>query len=187
MSYCIYLEDLNSESIVNLSWNKFDEQDELIIQTEQFNYYYADYVNDRDKEYETEDEHKLGLVDDFRGTQAYDELRDTFCPMMNYVHILQQEPMEKQVALVEKYAGICVLIEIEKLDVYAIALTGGGMDLSDNIELAYYLTDGVSPIETRQVMSLSKDAERLLHFCRDKVRTTGSVCYSEIDSFIKGM
>lgn len=186
MSYTINVsfgEKYEGEDFYNLSWNEFDSKDENLIGTEQFDYFYDDYKDEFDAEYETEEEHKLGLVDKFRETQAYDELRDTFHPMMNYVHILQQEPLQEQIALVEKYAGVCVVLEFEDMDMYGLALTGGGMDLSDYLELAYYVTDGVSPIEAREVLSLGGEAKKLLEFCRSKAKETGSVCLWDIKNY----
>ena len=182
MSYCIsydFSTKLDGEDYENISWNELSGDNDKIIETEQFDYFYEDYKDEKDED-ETEQEHRLSLIETFECEQAYDELRDTFAPIMNFIHILQQEPMEEQVKLVEEYAGVCVLISVDKLGVNGIALTGGGMDLSDNIELAYYLTDGTSPIKSTQIMSLSKKAEALLMFCREEE----SVYHNKILEFL---
>jgi len=186
MSYCIdidWSEKFEGEGYENLSWSETEADDKLLSKTEQFGYFYDDFSDEKDED-ETEEEHRISLVDKFKETQAFDELRETYVPMMNYMHILQDKPFEEQVQLVEKYAGICVVIEMEDLDVCGLALTGGGMDLSDNIELAYYLTDGVSPVISRQVMSLGSTAEKLLEHCRKVVKETGRVCHNEVKSFL---
>jgi len=101
-------------------------------------------------------------------------------PILNYIHILQCEPMEEQIRLVDEYAGRCVLLNIDELEVSGIALIACGMDFSDNIELAYYLTDGTSPVKSEQIMSLSKKAEALLMFCRKHKR----VWFSSVKEFL---
>ena len=186
MSYCIYVDwsdKFEGEGYENLSWSETEADDKLLSKTEQFDYFYDDFSDERDED-ETEEEHRISLVDKFKETQAFDELRETYVPMMNYMHILQDKPFEEQIQLVEKYAGVCVVIEMEDLDVCGLALTGGGMDLSDNIELAYYLTDGVSPVISRQVMSLGSTAEKLLEYCRRVVKGTGRVCHNEVKGFL---
>jgi len=186
MSYCIYVDwsdKFEGEGYENLSWSETEADDKLLSKTEQFDYFYDDFSDERDED-ETEEEHRISLVDKFKETQAFDELRETYVPMMNYMHILQDKPFEEQIQLVEKYAGVCVVIEMEDLDVCGLALTGGGMDLSDNIELAYYLTDGVSPVISRQVMSLGSTAEKLLEYCRKVVKETGRVRFNDVIGFL---
>ena len=186
MSYAIFYdwsEKYDGEDYQNLTADKMLEDDEYIVETEQFDYWYDDNKCEEDMEdFESEEEYKLSLVDDFRNSGAYDELRDTFVPMMSYVHILQNEPLDEAIELVEEYAGACVVIKIEELDCYGLALTGGGMDLSDYLELAYYILDGVSPIKSREVLSLRKEARELLEFCRN---SKDGVCLYDIKKFLE--
>jgi len=94
----------------------------------------------------------------FQETQAYDEWRDSFEPMMNYawpVTLAYGVSVDDAVALIEQHGGACSLIELgeeagERLygddaPEYVIALTGGGMNLSDHIAAAYLACGCVPP------------------------------------------
>lgn len=70
---------------------------------------------------------------------AIDQFRDSFHPAMNFVWPLDSvdnaRHSEQDLADMVAQAGCCVLVQIG--DEYGIALTGGGMDLSDHIVRAY--------------------------------------------------
>jgi hypothetical protein len=69
-----------------------------------------------------------------------------FTPMSNYVHILSSTPTEQQIVELAKLTTQ-VVVYIEELDTYGIALTGVGMDMSAYIELAYRIIDKESPVK----------------------------------------
>lgn len=100
-------------------------------------------------------------ADAFEADDGWHEWRDGFEPMMNYawpVSLAYDGPdPETAATLIEAHGGACVLIEFneeararlfgEDTDApeYAIALTGGGMDLSDHIAAAYLACGCVPP------------------------------------------
>ena len=176
MSYTVYYdfsEKFCGEDYVNLTWDVFEKDDKNIIKTEQFEYFYENCgIKD-----------KLEAVDMFRESEDYYWLKESFIPIYNYVHILQEKPTDEQVELVSKYVKNCVIIYIEELDVYGIALTAAGTDLSDEIELAYYIIDGVSPIKTDQI-DLDDEAAKLSEYCKDVIKKEGRVSLSKIEGFI---
>lgn len=99
--------------------------------------------------------------DEFEESDGFAEWLDGFAPMMNYawpVAMAYNGPdAETAAALIEKLAGACVLIELGEdmatrlygddndAPDYVIALTGGGMDLSDHIAAAYLACGCVPP------------------------------------------
>jgi len=111
--------------------------------------------SDYDPAAELDEEH----LDEFRQTQGYDEWADQYQPAMNYawpVSLAYGGPSAEEAArLIDLYAGACTLISFadgsnpfgEDSDApeYAIALTGGGMDLSDHIAVAYLCCGCVPP------------------------------------------
>ena len=184
MGYCVnynFGEKLEHEDYENLSWDVFEDDDINLINTDHFNYFYNDY---KDEDEEDEEEYKLSLIDDFKESQAYWELKETFFPMMNYIHILQHTPTGDRIDIVNKYADVCVVVSIEELDIQGLALTGGGMDLSDRLELAYYILDGVSPITSSDI-TMGKKSTKLLKHCREIAKKTGSISFNEICEFLK--
>jgi len=95
---------------------------------------------------------------EFEQTEAHDEWRDSFEPMMNYawpVSLAYGVGLKEAVALIERHAGACSVIELsdeagERLygddaPDYIIALTGGGMNLSDHIAAAYLAFGCIPP------------------------------------------
>jgi hypothetical protein len=103
------------------------------------------------------DEH----AESFWNTDAFHEWADSFQPMMNYawpVSLAYGGPsLEEAVELVNRYAGACTLVSFSEghnpfgpefasdTPEYGIALTGGGMDLSDHIAVAYLCCGCVPP------------------------------------------
>jgi hypothetical protein len=95
----------------------------------------------------------------FAETDGYHEWADSFQPAMNYawpVSIAYNGPsVEEAAALINKFAGACTLISFAEgnnpwgddsdAPEYAIALTGGGMDLSDHLAVAYLCCGCVPP------------------------------------------
>jgi hypothetical protein len=177
----------------NLTWNAVLNNHETLAKTESFEYWlhenYGDYNIDRkdviDGTLESDDFTVEELISDFRDSDDFYSMEDAYVPIYNYVHILQSRPSTADVLLVDKYVGNVSIIEIFDVDTYAIALTGCGMDLSDNIELAYYVIDGVSPVKASQIMSLGREAKELLLHCRKYAKEFGRVSPMEISDFLK--
>ncbi len=94
----------------------------------------------------------------FEETEAYYEWRDSFEPMMNYawpVDLAYGVDAQDAANLIEEHGGACVLLELspdadERVyggdgPEYVIALTGGGMNLSDHLAAAYLACGCVPP------------------------------------------
>jgi len=101
----------------------------------------------------------------FEGDDNYHEWRDGFHPAMNYVWPLDSvenaRHSEQGLADMVARAGCCVLVQIG--DEYGIALTGGGMDLSDHIVRAYVNCGYMPPlclIENAYAWGKLTDTER---------------------------
>ena len=185
MSYCVnynFGEKIICEDYNNLSWEELSSDDIKLINTEYFENFYDDYKEDIEQD-EDQTEHKLSLVGNFRDSQAYNELEDTFIPLVNYIHILQREPISEQIELVSKYASVCAVVSVEDLGICGLALTGCGMDFSDSLELAYYLIDGVSPITAGHI-AMGEKSSQLLKYCREVVERDGSISFNEIQIFL---
>lgn len=98
--------------------------------------------------------------DAFEQTDAYYQWRDGFEPMMNYawpVSLAYGHNLQSAVDAMSEHASACVLIELSEdaraalfgdgsdAPEYVIALTGGGMNLSDHIAAAYLACGCVPP------------------------------------------
>jgi len=62
-------------------------------------------------------------------------------PAMNYAYPLFSEPDKEKIARVCEETSCTVVYNLQD-DTYYLALTGGGMDLSQSIALAYIIADG---------------------------------------------
>ena len=62
-------------------------------------------------------------------------------PTMNFAYPLFSEPDEEKIAKVCEETGCTVVYNLQD-DNYYLALTGGGMDMSQSIALAYIIADG---------------------------------------------
>lgn len=92
---------------------------------------------------------------------GYDEWTDSYQPAMNYawpVSLAYGGPsLEEAAALIDRHAGACTLVSFGEgnnpfgpefasdTPEYGIALTGGGMDLSDHLAVAYLCCGCVPP------------------------------------------
>jgi len=92
---------------------------------------------------------------------------DDFEPMMNYAYPLEVEPDSEAIAKVCSNTNCTVMYNTEE-DTYYLALTGGGMDLSQDIALAYIYTDKWIPVDliqsvcTQPALSVSMEKWKLL-------------------------
>lgn len=102
-----------------------------------------------------------GLREEFEGTQEFDEWRASFDPVMSYVWPVSlsygHAGTEEAARLISEFAPACSLIEFSEemgaliwgdgsdAPEYGIALSGGGMDLSDELALAYMACGCVPP------------------------------------------
>jgi hypothetical protein len=72
------------------------------------------------------------------------EKADSHFPMMLYCYPLQFEPSEKQIIKTCLNTN-CTIVQDRHTEEFFLALTGGGMNLSQDIALAYLYTDGRIP------------------------------------------
>jgi len=189
MSYTIFFD----------KWTDFDKYDNLTLETlckndyalsktevfenwYMYNYGEDDYLEDVREGYARYDYLNLkDLAKEFKESDAYFILQDDLTPAYNEAYILKNIPTEQQILITYDCVPDISVVYIKNLDTYALALTGYGMNLSDCIELAYYIIDGQSPIEAKQIMSLDENAKKLLLFCREKKQ----ISFNEIKKFIK--
>lgn len=109
----------------------------------------------------------------FQQEDAHSEWRDSFHPMMNYVYPVlifdgRLRPSAQDVAnRLELFAPACSLVYFGEhsdhcSETYGFALTGGGMDLSDQIAAAYLCADQVPPTWVLQRLASVGMSERKL-------------------------
>jgi hypothetical protein len=81
-------------------------------------------------------------------TYYYDFLYNKV-PILHYGHILatKDKITNKDLELVQDHTSVNVWY-IDELDVNVLTLTGYGVDMSDQLELAYLIIDGWSPIKS---------------------------------------
>lgn len=108
------------------------------------------------------------LEDDGKTLKSYyEESIDAYEPMMNYAHILETSPSDEAILNVALNTNCCVMYHEEE-DKHYIALTGGGMDLSQDIGLAYVLLekwipeDFIGQICNQKGLSISKENFEIL-------------------------
>lgn len=88
-------------------------------------------------------------------------------PMMNYAYPLNREPSENKILRVCKETN-CTVVYNREEEKYYLALTGGGMDLSQDIALAYIIAQGyidwasLEDIATQPNLSIGDKAYRLV-------------------------
>ncbi len=95
------------------------------------------------------------LAEDFRESDAFGDWESSFEPMMNYLYPVTVRTFDGQTseglaALLEEFAPTCSLIYFGEHsehcpEEYAFALSGGGMNLSDQICAAYLCAGHVPP------------------------------------------
>ena len=103
-------------------------------------------------------------------------------PATNTHHVLQeknisQEKLESFLDL--EIPGVTVSL-LHELNTNIISLTSCGIDLSESIELSYYLFDGGSPIIANDIYYVNAELKELLLFCREKVKQYGYVNFYDI-------
>ncbi len=98
---------------------------------------------------------RAAIVKAFEESDIWHEWVDSFRPMMNYAWPLFMGGRDPAAVatLIDEFAPCCALIEVQHGNLrdrigedYAIALTGGGMDLSDHLVLAYICAEAVPPL-----------------------------------------
>jgi hypothetical protein len=105
---------------------------------------------------------RLEVLQDGKLVDWWEESLDSYAPMMNYAHILETKPEEDKILDVALKTNCSIMFDNEK-DVYYIALNGGGMDLSQDIGLAYVILENwipedlINQISRQEGLSISKE------------------------------
>jgi hypothetical protein len=175
MSYVIYWDKFGEEDFENMTMQCIS--DEYILASSEFENWAEAHLGSDIDSYTDEEK-----IDGFRDSDDYFWYQDSMHPMMNYVHILEYNASCEAVQFLLDVNPTVVIGTIESLDVDVICLSGGGMDLSDCIELAYYVCDGKSPVKSSQPMVIPKD---IIMFCRDKVEESGFVHMDDIKKYVE--
>lgn len=108
------------------------------------------------------------LAEAFRESDGYHEWADTFSPMMNYVWPVMvrygQDP-EALAALLNEFCPVMSLVRFGEhsdhcSEEYGFALSGGGMNLADEIATAYLCAGHVPPSELLEGLAGVIDARK---------------------------
>jgi hypothetical protein len=113
-----------------------------------------------------------------------EDKRNANYPMMNYAYPLFSEPDEEKIARVCEGTSCTVVYNLQD-DTYYLALTGGGMDLSQSIALAYIIADnclewdmlesinisGAFSVSEEEYQIILKEMERQLTISIDNHKT----------------
>ena len=107
--------------------------------------------------------------------EEYGQSETSNDPMMNYGYLLHNEPTEEQIKEVIDKTCLTIMHKIDSDDYYLV-LCGGGMDLSQDIALAYticgYIPDAMA-FEVSMQYGLSKSGEnwfRLMNKCKETLQ-----------------
>ncbi len=162
------------KDIENLTEQMLLNNNELLKKSEQFLYWAKDMITSEMNEDKT--------IEMFKESSACDELVRGLESPLYYWNLLSFEPSKDRIELTYKLAPNCSVMYVEPLDSHFIALTGGGMDMSDTIELAYYILQGSSPIEASGFYTIGKIGENVLKRCREEKK---KVYQYELNDFVK--
>lgn len=119
--------------------------------------------------------HKEGVQ--YSGYCEKCEISEDDCtPMMNYAYPLETTPNDEDIIEVCEKTCCTVMYNIEE-DCHYIALCGGGMNLSQDIALAYNILEKWIPLELALQVStqdgLSKGGKtfrKIMRACRDSIK-----------------
>jgi len=96
-----------------------------------------------------------------------EDKRNANYPAINYAYPLFSEPDEEKIARVCEETSCTVVYNLQD-DTYYLALTGGGMDFSQSIALAYIITDGcidwdfIENVYTSGAFSVSEEEYQII-------------------------
>ncbi len=187
MSYVIHFDRWadQEEEYANLTWDAISSTSRVLADTDQYRYWSDKEDRGTGDASGLTDEELEEKVEPFIQTDPYFELQNAHTPIYNYVHILSGEPCTQDILRVKKYVGNVVIVELYGPEANVIALTTCGMDLTDSIELTYYLMDGTSPVFASHIGSLRGVSEKLLLHCREYHKEHGRITTMEIDTFLQ--
>lgn len=121
---------------------------------------------------------KLDLLEDGKLVEYWEESVGEYRPMMNYGHILVTTPDDDKILKCALKTGCCVMYN-NYTDECFIGLTGGGMDLSQNIALAYVILENWIPEDL--IMSVCKQPGFSL--CKDEFKWLKAEIIEQSESY----
>lgn len=118
--------------------------------------------------------------------KAEEQIFENYVPMMNYGHLLDIKPEEEDILRVILNTN-CNVMQNTETDEYFIVLTGGGMDLSQDIGLSYIWLqkwipeDLIKNICSQEGFSISKENFKILkkEILEQSKRYAG--CFSDLN------
>ncbi len=97
---------------------------------------------------------------------------DENCPMMNYAYPLNGRPSDEQIIEICEETN-CTVVEDTKTGDFFLALSGGGMDLSQDVAMAYIIAENHVPpalalnVSTQEGLSTNGKAWlKVMRYCR---------------------
>jgi len=151
----VYTEDIASKMIEVVKKSK-----ELMLEYYQFERFLED--NYGTSNIEKIDVPFTELIKEFEDYDLYYEFVDKFDPMWCDIYITQYAPSNNELLLLAKHCPNIVWVEFSDV-FHGFALTGAGVDMSDRLELAYYIVDRESPIKARDKLLIGdKEWEAVL-------------------------
>ena len=127
----------------------------------------SDVLNDKENERFKEVAVRLEVLEDNELVGYWEENLSNYEPMMNYGHLLETEPEDDKILDVALKTN-CSVMKNTETDEYFIVLNGGGMDLSQDIGLAYFILERwipesfISSISKQKGLSISKEDFKIL-------------------------
>jgi len=111
---------------------------------------------------EAEDEAFAYALEEFRQSDAYEEWKDGFLPLMSVLWPCTIDQPTRMAAAIRREALACTVVKgrVNGQEVSGIALTGGGMDLSDHLAAAYILCGQMPPVNVMEA-ALSKQSPKM--------------------------
>jgi hypothetical protein len=101
---------------------------------------------------------------------------DSCEPMMNYAYPLETTPDDEEIIEVCKRTNCTVMYKDDE-DAYYLALCGGGMNLSQDIALAYNILEKWIPLDLALKVSTQdglsqggKDFRQVMRACKDSIK-----------------
>ena len=141
MAYAIIVDDIGKKfwdcdgGWENLTWNAIsDDECSLRVLYEEAGFGDDEYMR-------LDDEEKVIYI---RESDEMYKMSIGFCPVVNYVHVLQETPTKYEVLKVHKKAPDVVILK-DGLGNFFIGLLKCDVDLTEQIEYAYMTIDGCVP------------------------------------------
>ena len=125
---------------------------------------YLDFLSDLPSEEEEE------ALDQFRNTDEFYTMEEFFEVAMQEQHVLQSKRItEDEIHMVHELCSGVVVVYHDEMDIYTVAISSGGSDVSDSIELAYRIIDGESPFVATSGIGLHDSKKIVLSYYQNHI------------------